>query len=254
MKWLLNALSSSLGRKFVMAITGLLLCGFLVVHLAGNLLLFAGAETYNMYAHKLHEQKALLLVAEVGLFALFLAHICLAFRLGAGNKLARGQEYAVKQNKGEGDGVGFGRPDSFMFLSGLVILGFLILHLSDFKFGDDDGLSPYAKAQAILRTPLRTAGYLTGFAFLFLHLLHGFASTFQTLGINHRKYNQLIRVVGVLFAASVSAGFASCVGWAWAFTNPTSSAITAPAEDKHEVAQPTNASPEAAATPEAKTE
>lgn len=252
MKWLLNALSSSLGRKFVMAITGLLLCGFLVAHLAGNLLLWAGADVYNGYAHKLHEQAALLLVAEIGLFALFAVHIVLAFRLTGGNRIARGQEYAVKQNKGEGDGVGWGRPDSFMFISGLVILGFLILHLSDFKFNDGDGLAPFDKARAVLRTPLRTAGYLTGFLFLFLHLLHGVASTFQTLGINHKKYNQLIKIVGVLFSASVCIGFASCVGWAWAFTGAPST-TPAPAVEQATVSQ-AEPTPEATAKPEAKSE
>lgn len=231
MKWLLNALSSSLGRKYLMAITGLLLCGFLVAHLAGNLLLFAGAETYNSYAKALHQNKRLLLVAEIGLFALFVTHILLAFRLTSGNVLARGKAYAVTKHKGEGDGVGYGRPDSFMFVSGMVILGFLVLHLSDFKFGDDS-LAPYTKAREVLRTPIRSIAYLSGFAFLFLHLLHGVKSTFQTLGINHKKYNQIIKCCGVLFAASVSLGFASCVGWAWTFDNASPVDATAQQAEK----------------------
>src|SRR5262249_49844808 len=73
--WLTRAFSSSIGKKLVMAVTGLGLCGFLVVHLAGNLLLYAGEKPYDDYAHSLHAQAALLLVAEIGLLLLFVGHI-----------------------------------------------------------------------------------------------------------------------------------------------------------------------------------
>lgn len=219
MKWLLNALSSSVGRKFVMAITGLLLCGFLVVHLAGNLLLLVGADAYNDYAHKLHSQGPLLAVAETGLFGLFIAHIVLAFKLTVGNKLARGQNYAVQQAKGDGDGFGFGRPDTWMAVSGAIVLGYIVLHLIDFKLqlrGDIsyEGLTPYDKALAILRTPLSAIGYLAGFVFLGLHLMHGVPSLFQTLGISHKKYNNLIRIAGLLFVIALVVGNVVLVGWA----------------------------------------
>ena len=79
-KWIMTLLSSSLGQKFVMGITGLLLCSFLVVHLAGNLLVYVGADAYNSYAHDLHSM-LLLPVAETGLFLLLFAHIALAFKL-----------------------------------------------------------------------------------------------------------------------------------------------------------------------------
>jgi len=202
-----------------MAITGLLLCGFLVVHLAGNLLLLVGAEAYNDYAKKLHDQGALLAVAETGLFALFIMHIVLAFKLTVGNKIARGQNYAVQQFKGEGDGFGFGRPDTWMAVSGAVVLGYIVLHLIDFKLqlrGDISyaGLTPYDKALAILRTPLSAIGYLAGFVFLGLHLMHGLPSLFQTLGLNHKKYNNLIRVGGLLFVVALVVGNAVIVGWA----------------------------------------
>ncbi|MBM4076626.1 MAG: succinate dehydrogenase, partial [Planctomycetes bacterium] len=70
LRWFFRLLASSIGQKFVMAITGLLLCGFLVVHLEGNLLMFSGADKYNAYAHFLHSQEELLLIAETGLFLL----------------------------------------------------------------------------------------------------------------------------------------------------------------------------------------
>ncbi len=219
MKWLLNALASSVGRKFVMAITGLLLCGFLVVHLAGNLWLLVGPEAYNKYAKNLHDLGPLLAVAETGLFGLFLAHIALAFKLTIGNKQARGQQYAVQNFKGEGDGVGFGRPDTWMAVSGAIVLGYIVLHLIDFKLQLRSdiayaGLTPYDKALAILRTPLSAIGYLAGFVFLGLHLMHGIPSLFQTLGICHKKYNNLIRIGGLLFVFALVLGNVVLVGWA----------------------------------------
>jgi succinate dehydrogenase / fumarate reductase, cytochrome b subunit len=224
LKWLLNALSSSVGRKFVMAITGLLLCGFLVAHLAGNLLLFVGADAYNAYAHKLHDNEGLLLIAEIGLFVLFGIHLWLAFRLTVGNKLARGKNYLDKDNKSEGD-LSWIRPDTWMVLSGLVVLGFICLHLIDFKMearpeeglyttSDGKPVEPFDKAVNLLRTPLSAIGYLVGCVFLFAHLSHGFSSAFQTLGVNHPKYNKLIKRIGLGFAALMAIGFGSFVIWA----------------------------------------
>lgn len=218
MKWFLNALTSSLGRKFVMAITGLLLCGFLVAHLAGNLLLldaFGGAKAYNEYAHALHSREGLLMVAETGLFALFFAHITIALKLTASNRLARSQSYLVKKSKREDTGgtEGVGRPDTWMFWSGAVLFAFLILHLIDFKFQARpdvayEGLEPAETAVAVLKTPLSIIGYLTGFVFLFAHLSHGVSSAFQSLGVNHPKYNKLIKLGGLVFAGLIAFGFA----------------------------------------------
>lgn len=256
MKWLLNALASSVGRKFVMAITGLLLCGFLVVHLAGNLKLLAGAESYNTYAENLHSLGPILAVAEIGLFALFIIHIVLAFKLTVGNKLARGQQYAVQNFKGDGDGVGFGRPDTWMAVSGAIVLGYIVLHLIDFKLQLRSdvayaGLTPYDKALAILKTPLSAIGYTAGFVFLGLHLMHGVPSLFQTLGICHKKYNNLIRVGGLLFVIGLVTGNVILVGWA--NTRPATSAaskkIDAPAKADAETAKPeTDSKPDEAKT------
>src|SRR3974390_68758 len=91
--WLCRLLSSSIGQKFVMGITGLLLCGFLVAHLAGNLLLFAGAKPFNEYAHALHAQWELLAIAELGLLVMFLAHVYLAVTTAFGNTKSRNDQY-----------------------------------------------------------------------------------------------------------------------------------------------------------------
>lgn len=214
--WLLRLLSSSIGRKFVMGLTGLGLCGFLVVHLAGNLFLYAGAEQFNGYAHKLHEQEWLPL-AEAGLFLLFIAHIYLAFVTTVENKAARKIPYGKKESKIAGKTFSI-PPSNWMFVSGAVILGFLLLHIVDMKLGlrpdvkylDEHDLSaPFANTTSILKTPLSAAVYVIGTIFLGFHLSHGFSSAFQSLGLNHPKYTPLIKIIGVIFAIVIAAGFCS---------------------------------------------
>lgn len=224
MRWLLNALSTSVGRKVVLAITGLLLCGFLVAHLAGNLLLHVpdGGKSYNEYAHALHKQAALLAIAEVGLFGLFIAHIVIALQVSAENRSARKVGYAVTRSKQEGryamEGI---RPDMWMLVTGIVVLGFLILHLSDFKFelrdkafyqnANGSTAEPAVKANALLSSSnlITIIGYTLGSFALIAHLAHGFQSAFQTLGINHPKYTPLIKTFGLIFAFVIGVGFAT---------------------------------------------
>ena len=153
MSWLNAALQSSVGRKFLMGITGLFLCFFLVVHLAGNLLLYVGPEVYDEYAHKLHSNPEFLILAEILLYSAFLVHILLSISLAFTNTAAREQDYAVKRTKVPGrilNVLGM-TPDNTMAVTGLVVFLFLIVHLGDFKFESSwgnalDGLEPYAKA------------------------------------------------------------------------------------------------------------
>ena len=217
LRWIFRLLSSSIGQKFVMAITGLLLCGFLVVHLEGNLLLFVSAKAYNDYAHFLHSQEELLMVAETGLFFLFLAHLYLAFATAWGNSAARLDQYSIKQSK-QPRGLMATSPSTWMFGSGAIVLGFVILHLIDMKFQARPDIvyldehapnAPYANALAVLGNPISRIVYTIGVIVLGFHLSHGFASAFQSLGLNHPKYTPLIKWVGRLFAIAIAIGFAS---------------------------------------------
>jgi succinate dehydrogenase / fumarate reductase cytochrome b subunit len=216
-----KALSSSIGKKIVMAITGLALCGFLVAHLGGNLLLYVGEENYNAYAHTLHAQKILLPIAEVGLLILFVGHIWLALKTRFENDAARPVDYAMRQSKLE-EGPLAAPASSVMFATGIIVLLFLILHLSEFTFelrhkSELEGLKPYAKAVVLLHDPITFVVYIVGSLVLGYHLLHGFQSAFQTLGINHPRYTPLIKFTGVVFAIIVAVGFGSFPLWAWAF-------------------------------------
>ena len=228
MSWLLRALSTSIGQKFVMGITGLLLCGFLIAHLGGNLFLFGGEDAYNEYAEALHKQEALLKVAELGLVVLFVLHIALAVITSRNNRKARATSYAVSESK-QGVQVIPGGTSSWMFATGAVVLGFLILHLVDFTWearpdieysvaGDSGSQmrTPYEKARAILTNPISWPIYVIGCIALGLHLSHGFASAFQSLGLNHPRYKSMIRTVSIVFAWCIGIGFVSFVVWALA--------------------------------------
>lgn len=224
MTWLTRALSSSIGKKYLMAVTGLLLCGFLVAHLAGNLLMLVGPKAYNTYAHTLHSQEWFVKLMEVGLLAVFLLHLGLAFSLSRQNKAARGNRaYSVKRHK---EGAEHNAPagvDSWMLVSGLIVLAFIGLHLTDFTFelsGSEfyEGKEPYEKAVALLSVNWRAGVYIIGCLFLCAHLLHGFASAFKSLGISHPKYSPIIQVVGYLFAIVFGLGFVTFPVFAiWGF-------------------------------------
>jgi succinate dehydrogenase / fumarate reductase cytochrome b subunit len=221
--WPVKALSSSIGKKTVMAITGLALCGFLVVHLGGNLLLYVpdDGEKYNAYAHALHAQEILLPIAEIGLLILFVGHIWLALKTKFENDTARPVEYAMRQSKLD-EGPLAAPAASVMFATGIMVLLFLLLHLADFKFevthrAELEGLKPYAKAILILHDPITFVVYIVGSLVLGYHLLHGFQSAFQTLGLNHPKYTPFIKFLSFVFAIIVAVGFGSFPLWAWAF-------------------------------------
>ncbi len=209
----IRALSTTVGQKLVMGATGLLLCGFLTVHLAGNLLLFQGAEHYNRYAHKLHENE-LLPVAEAGLLVLFVLHIILAFTTTGTNTVARPVGYREKQSKLSG-GLLL-QPHNYMFLTGVIVLGFLLLHLSDmrlaeweFRLKHDPAATPAENALRVLKDPISAIVYILGSLVLGFHLLHGFQSAFRSLGLNHPKYTPLITKLGIVFAIAIGLGFAS---------------------------------------------
>ena len=223
MSLLVKALSSSVGKKFVMGFTGLLLCGFLVAHLAGNLLLYVGPDAYNKYAHTLHSQPAILFGVEIVLYALFVTHILLALRVTQENRSARGHAYAIKKSKLEAAPHTTSspvHPEAWMFTSGAIVLFFLLVHLLQFTwekwpwFTTPTGEEPFAKAIRILNDNFTAGVYLIGVIILGIHLWHGFASAFQSLGITHPKYAAAIKWIGVLFASVIAVGFASFVFFA----------------------------------------
>ncbi|MBY0518185.1 MAG: succinate dehydrogenase cytochrome b subunit [Bacteriovoracaceae bacterium] len=204
--------SSSIGRKQLIALSGLLLCGFLVTHLLGNFLLLVGAEAFNLYAHKLISMGPLLYVAEAGLAGLFVLHLGLAIKLTIENKVARGQKYYVKNRTGRGETI----MSASMPYTGLILLAFLISHLIHFKFGphystDINGVivrDLYKTVVEFFRSPLNTAWYVISMAAAALHTSHGFSSAFQSFGFNHGTWTPKVKLLGVVYAIFVAGGFA----------------------------------------------
>jgi succinate dehydrogenase / fumarate reductase cytochrome b subunit len=202
-------LASSIGKKAVMAVSGLLLIGFLVAHLAGNLLIFAGkdGQAFDDYARKL-EENPLLPVVEVGLFLLFAVHIALALRVTGENRQARRQGYAIRASMGERT-----LASASMIVTGIVVLIFLIVHIVDFRVGklyvEDGPVSLAAMVRKRLHEPLGAAVYLIGVTALAVHLRHAFRSGLQTLGVNHPRLNPLLVRIGWALAIVLGLGFAS---------------------------------------------
>ncbi len=215
MNWVLTALKSSVGRKLIMACTGLLLCGFLVVHLAGNVLMYVGPDAYNTYAHTLHSQEWFVRTAEIGLLLLFVIHIWLAIAGTLENKAARPQPYRMRQSKIPGRKIPNQiSPENRMLFSGVIVLAFLLIHLGDFALNFTmpekvAGLEPFDKAMVVLRTPFSFVAYLIGVTLLGWHLSHGVTSMFQTLGLRHPKYDPITQNIGPVFAIVIALGFAS---------------------------------------------
>ncbi len=233
---LLRALNTTIGKKVVMAITGLLLGGFLVVHLAGNVLMYVGPDAYNGYAHALHSQEWFVMSAETGLAVLFFAHLYLAIRTTLDNRNARNKGYTDKETK-QGGWI-MQKTSATMFWSGAVLLLFIIWHLIDFSFEGREAIAPlgggfeyddhepFAKALLLLQNPLSAGIYLVGCAMLTFHLIHGFQSSFQTLGIAHPFWSKWLRVLGIVVAIVFGVGFASFVVWAQIMPVPEPSAVT----------------------------
>lgn len=223
---LIKVCSTTVGQKLLMAISGLSLCGFLVAHLAGNLKLYAGEQAFNDYAHALHSLGPLLAAAEIGLFATFALHIGLAISTGAMNKVARGKDYFIKETK-QGVSILPGGASSWMMVTGLVVLFFLVCHIVDMKMKMGPGVNytpalnaekvpdnEFQAVKAVLSTPSRAFIYIAGLVALGIHLSHGIRSALQTLGINHKRWNTILYYVCVVVAWSLSAGFISLVIWA----------------------------------------
>ncbi len=210
MNLLLKFWRSSIGKKWIVAVTGLALLGFVAAHLAGNLQMFAGPQKLNSYAEFLHANQNLLWVARIGLIAAFLTHIFATVSLVIANRAARPEKYAV------GNKVPAKLSTRLMALSGLTVLSFVIFHLLHYTFRMTDPrfktLAEGDVYQMVIlgfQSPLVSGFYLLSLALLSLHLKHGVSSVFQTLGIETRNNRGSIAGLAALVSAAVFIGYAS---------------------------------------------
>ncbi len=218
MAWLTQFLNSSIGAKLVMSLTGLFLCLFLAVHLAGNLQLLKddGGEAFNTYAFFMTHNPVIKVIS-YGNYFFILWHAVNGMRLWLANRSARGAVgYRVVSTKNSG----FSARNMAWF--GIIIFVFIVLHMAQFwgvmHFGSLAEVSYpsyphpvkdlYTLVAESYRNPFFVAFYVVSMAVVGFHLWHGFQSAFQTLGLNHKKYTPLIRVVGMAFSVVVPVGFA----------------------------------------------
>jgi succinate dehydrogenase / fumarate reductase cytochrome b subunit len=225
-RWLLDGLGTTVGSKYVVALTGLALTAFVLVHMTGNLLIFRGREALNSYALFLKERGALLWAARLGLLAVFVLHIWLAVRLTLRNRAARPTRYAYE------DTVQASIASRTMIWSGLVILAFVVFHLMHYTFGLVAATAPNGKNYLSLEESLAQTSphdpaqrhdvyamtiygfrsvpvaiaYIVAQIFLGLHLSHGVASTFQSMGWSAPRWWRLIRCIGRTIAFAVVIG------------------------------------------------
>lgn len=208
---------SSVARKFLMAISGLLLVGFLVNHLIGNIgLYFKDPNHFNGYVAKLHSWGPLLTVAELGLAAFFLFHIALGIRLTIQNRCAKGQ--AAKGTKTKGGATPSNVSSRNMAITGAVLLFFLVGHVYWFRFGPSlaEGYTTQINGQTerdlyrlvmeTFATPGPVIFYLIVMALLWHHLRHGFWSAFQSLGLAFPRYSLPIRFAAYAIASLLAVG------------------------------------------------
>ena len=215
MNWFTRLLSSTLGRKLMMALTGLFLILFLAVHLIGNLQLLKTdeGEAFNVYAKFMTSNPVIMVVSYVN-YAAIIIHVVWAILLTRINSKARGsQGYAINRNSSPWTSRNMG-------ILGTLILIFLVIHLKSFWYEMHWGGIPvkvyegvevkdlYSVVVFAYSNPLIVLIYVVSMMVLAFHLWHGFASTFQTLGLNHLKYNQPIRFVGRAFSIIVPVLFA----------------------------------------------
>lgn len=214
----LRALGTSVGTKILLGLTGLALVGFLIFHLAGNLLLFWGPVKYNEHAHALISNP-LVIPAEIGLLALFLLHAGKATVNFFSNSAARPVGYSKKRWAG-----GPSRKtlsSTTMIVSGIVLFAFVVLHLITFKYGPYyDSSEPgvrdlYRLLIEVFHSPGYVVFYVVCMVIVGMHLRHGVSSAFQSLGLMPEGWARAVLRTGAVVALLIGGGFVLIPIWVY---------------------------------------
>ena len=217
MNWFVRFFTSSLGQKYVMSLTGLFLISFLIVHLSGNLQLLSddGGRSFNIYAAFM-SKNTIIRIISIGLYTFILLHAVQGIVLTLKNRKAKGSHY----KKGRPAGTHWSARN--MGLLGILIFAFLCFHMGDFwwkmRLTDDLPLVNYeghigavedifSRVHIAFQELWIVIIYIVGVIALALHLIHGFQSAFQSLGLNHKRYSPIIHGIGWVFTIVISMGF-----------------------------------------------
>lgn len=205
---------NSVGRKLIMAATGLGMIGFVVIHLLGNFSIFLGPDGINLYAERLHSLGPLLWLARLGIAAMAALHIGFGIWLTLENRRAKPEGYAVKKR------LASTFASETMIYSGLLLLAFILFHLLHFTLGvvfpetsslvDSAGRADVFTmvAESFRKVPIVII-YLAAMGVLFFHVGHGFKSLVQTIGLNNDTTLPLFGKVSPLLAVGLALGYVS---------------------------------------------
>lgn len=206
---LTSYIQSSIGKKQIVAVTGLLLILFLLGHLAGNLIIYLGPDAFNAYAHKMANLRPGLYVVEAGLLGIFLIHMLTTFFLVLENIRSRSQSYKQLKSKKHRS-----IATRLMPITGTIIIAFVIWHLLDFTFVDKHGPRSYLPdgrsyelfgiVYNSFADPVHSLLYVAAIFSLALHLSHGVQSFAQTFGFNHPAYTPLVKKISNIFALLIA--------------------------------------------------
>jgi succinate dehydrogenase / fumarate reductase, cytochrome b subunit len=208
--------SSSVGTKIVIGITGVALVLYLMIHIAGNMIVFLGPAAFNQYAYTL-ESNPLLPLIEIGLLLVFLIHIFKTVAMFLGNQGRRPVGYAQKKYAGPPSRKTF--ASSTMIVSGLWLLAFLVIHVKTFRFGVEQewpagGRDLYLLEMQAFNNPLMVGFYVISMVVVGSHLWHGVSSAFQSLGADKPAWTRFILPAGKVIAVLIAGGFIVIAIWA----------------------------------------
>jgi succinate dehydrogenase / fumarate reductase cytochrome b subunit len=202
----LGFFASSVGLKYVMAITGIVLVGFVVAHFIGNALIFLGPEALNDYSKALHDLPELLWLARIVLLTAVVLHIVAALKLAGKNTAARPHRYKKKHDRVTNYAA------RTMAWSGPILLGFIVYHLAHLTIGvapgnyDHSSTDVYSNVVRGFSIPWVAGLYIVSMLALGNHLFHGTWSMFQSLGVNHPSYNNKLMRLALAITALVTLG------------------------------------------------
>jgi succinate dehydrogenase / fumarate reductase cytochrome b subunit len=207
---------SSVGTKILIGITGLALFLYLVIHVAGNLLVFLGPAFFNKYAFTL-ESNPLIPVIEVGLLLIFVIHVYKTVKMTLANQQARPVSYARKAHAGSPSRKSV--ASSTMIVSGLWLLLFVIIHVKAFRYGTEHewpagGRDLYRLEIENFRSPLAVGFYVLSMFVVGSHLWHGISSAFQSLGVDRPAWTRIVLPAGKAVAVLIAGAFIVIALWA----------------------------------------
>jgi succinate dehydrogenase / fumarate reductase cytochrome b subunit len=203
--------------KILIGVTGLALVLYLIIHIAGNLMVFGGPSLFNKYAYTL-EGNPLIPVIEIGLVLIFFVHVYKTITMFLSNQQARPTRYAMKKRADYTSRKSF--ASSTMIFTGLWLLIFIIIHVKAFRYGTEypwaeGGRDLYRLEIENFANPLIVVFYVLSMLVVGSHLWHGASSAFQSLGLDNPRWTPGIRATGKVLAVVIAGGFITIAVWAY---------------------------------------